>query len=80
MRKTDIAFLCCVLSVAGLFAGRLVTLSVPLLPGATTSANSAFGVAGQARDVDMSKLERLLEQRQLSDHEAEFYEPLDALR
>ena len=78
MRKTDIVFLCCVLGVAGLFARRVVTLSAPLLPGATTSATPAFGVAGQARDVDMLELQRRLERRELSDHEAEFYEPIGA--
>jgi hypothetical protein len=76
MRKTDVAFLCSVLSVAGLVAGRLVTRSLPLLPGATAPATPALGAAGQARDVDMLKLQRLLERRTLSDHEAEFYEPV----
>jgi hypothetical protein len=77
MRKTDAIFLFCVLSCAGLFAARSVMQSVPLLSGETAADSAAFGVAGQSRNVDMAKLKRLLNQRALSDHEAEFYEPLD---
>ncbi len=77
MRKTDAIFLCCVLSCAGLFAVRSVTQSVPLLWGETASDSAALGVAGQSRSVDMTKLNRLLQRRALSDHEAEFYEPVD---
>ena len=78
MRKTDIAFLLSVLGFAGLFAARSVTQSVPLLRGGTQSGSAALGVAGQSRDVDVIKLKRLLDQRALSDREAEFYEPVGA--
>jgi hypothetical protein len=78
MRKTEIAFLLCVLGFAGLFAARSVTQSIPLLSGGTQSGSAAPGVAGQSRDVDMMKLKRLLDQRALSDREAEFYEPVGA--
>jgi hypothetical protein len=76
MRKTDVLFLLCVLFCAGLFAARSVREAVPLLSGGTSAGPAASGVAGQSRDVDMTKLKRLLEQRVLSDREAEFYEPV----
>jgi len=76
MGKIDVIFLFCVLGCAGLFAARTITQSVPLLLGGTSSGSATLGVAGQSREVDMAKLERLLERRALSDHEAEFYEPV----
>ena len=76
MRKIEILFLFCVLGCGGLFAARSITQSVPLLRGGTPPGSPLLGVAGQSRDVDMAKLKRLLQQRTLSDHEAEFYEPL----
>ena len=75
MRKTEIIFLFCVLGCAGLFAARSITQSVPLLWGYAPSGSAVLGVAGQSRNVDMTKLKRLLERRALSDREAEFYEP-----
>ena len=76
MRKSEILFLFCVLGCAGLFAARSITQSVPLLWGGTPSGSAVLGVAGQLRDVDMTKLKRLLDRGTLSDHEAEFYEPV----
>jgi hypothetical protein len=76
MRKTDIVFLVCVLGFAGLLAARSVTQAIPLLPGGTPSASAALRAAGQPRDVDMTRLKYLLDGRALSDHEAEFYEPI----
>lgn len=76
MRKIEITFLLCVLGFAGLFAARSVTQSVLLLSGGTQSGSAILGVAGQSRNVDIMKLKRLLDQRALSDREAEFYEPV----
>ncbi|MGI6416070.1 MAG: hypothetical protein ACOX1P_10400 [Thermoguttaceae bacterium] len=76
MRKTDLVFLLCVLICAGLFAARSISRSIPTLSGAMPSGAAALGAAGQPRQVDMAKLERLIEERVLSDHEAEFYEPI----
>jgi len=78
MRKTDLVFLLCVLICAGLFAGRSISWSVPMLSGAMPSGAAALGAAGQPRQVDMARLERLIEERVLSDHAAEFYEPVGA--
>ena len=76
MRKIEILFLVCVLVCGGLFAARSITQSGPLLWDGTPPGSPLLGVAGQSRDVDMAKLKRLLQQRTLSDREAEFYEPL----
>lgn len=78
MRKIDILFLFCVLGFAGFFAARSVTHAIPLLPGRTITDSAALGAAGQARDVDMTKLKSLLDQDALSDHEALFYQPVGA--
>jgi hypothetical protein len=77
MRKLDVVFLFCVLGFAGFFAARSVTQSLPLLPGRSISDSAGRGAAGQPRDVDMTKLKSLLDQRALSGHEAQFYHPLD---
>ena len=78
MCKTDRIFLFCVLGCTVLFAARSIRHSVPLLSSGTSPASAALGVAGQSRDVDMTKLKRLLDRRALSDREAEFYEPVAA--
>ncbi len=76
MRKIDVIFLFCVLGFAGFFAARSVTKAIPLLPSRTISDSADLGAAGQARDVDMTKLNTLLDQDALSDHEALFYQPV----
>lgn len=76
MRKTDAVFLFCVVSFAGLFAARSVSQAVPLLSGGASSGSAAHGVAGQSREVDVTKLKQLIDRGTLSDHEAEFYEPI----
>lgn len=75
MHKNDAVFLLCVMVCAALFAARSISQSVPLLIGGSLSAPATLGAGGQPRRVDMMKLERLLEEGLLSDHEAEFYEP-----
>lgn len=77
MRRTDIIFLVCAFGFALLITVRSITLAIPLLPGRTFPDQPTMGAAGQARDVDMQRLRALLKQRALSDHEAEFYEPVD---
>jgi hypothetical protein len=77
MGKTDTIFLVCVLAFAGLLAAHSISQAIPRLPGATSVPAAALGAAGQARDVDTTRLKELLKRRSLSDHEAEFYEPVD---
>ena len=76
MRTNDIAFLICVALAAATFAARSVSEAIPLLPWSGASAAAPTGAAGQARDVDMDRLLRLLDQGALSRHEAEFYRPV----
>ncbi len=76
MRKTEIIFLACVLGCGGLFAARSIALSRPLLWGSAPSGSAVVGVAGESRQVDMTKLKRLLDRGDLSDREAEFYTPV----
>lgn len=80
MRKNEAIYLLCVLICAGLFAARSVTRSLFLLSPEAASDTATFSVAGQSRNVDMVKLQSLLERRALSDHEAEFYEPVGTPR
>lgn len=39
---------------------------------------TAFGTAGTARDVDLDRVKQLIKEKNLSDHEAEFYRPAGA--
>ena len=78
MRKWDLAFLICVGGTATAFSVAAVSQAVRLSPGRSAANAAAFGVAGQARDVNMRHLEELLRSKSLSDHEAEFYKPVSA--
>ena len=75
MRKGDIVFLVCVGGVAMAFSVAAVSQAVRLAPRPSSAETTLFGVAGQARDVNMRHLEELLRSKSLSDHEAEFYKP-----
>ncbi|MBM4090687.1 MAG: hypothetical protein FJ276_14885 [Planctomycetes bacterium] len=80
MRKNDFVFLLCVAAFAGLIAARSISQAIPSYVGGAFSATSNMGSAGNVRQVDMARLRFLLEQKALSDHEAEFYEPSTAPR
>jgi len=73
MRKSEIVFLTCVFGFSGLFAVQSLTRAVPLLPWRVSQTPEFLGAAGQPREVDMERLEPLLESGALSHHEAEFY-------
>ena len=77
MRRIEIVFLAVVVGFAGAFVGRSLSQTVAVFP---TQADepAVFGAAGKARDVDMGQLRLLLDQRALSDHEAEFYKTWNA--
>jgi hypothetical protein len=75
MRKTDLVYLLCVFGIAGLITVRSITQATALFPS-TSTLSTALGAAGQSRAVDMSRLQPLLDRGALSDHEAEFYEPV----
>jgi len=73
MKKSDVVFLTAVLGVAGAFSLVSLSHAVRILPRASMSAAPVRGVAGEARDVDMERLQELLRRNYLSDREAEFY-------
>lgn len=60
------------------FALVFVAMTLVSLPqsGKSGAALERAGAAGQARDVDMPKLERLMREQYLSNREAEFYHPV----
>jgi hypothetical protein len=76
MRRTEVVFLLCVFVFATIFVARSVTQTISLLPAGPPSAAAPTGAAGQPRDVDLPELKRLLDRGVLSNHEAEFYEPV----
>ena len=76
MKKTEIAFLISVFGFAALFSLVSVRETLPLLPGRSSPTAAAVGTAGQPRDVDLDKLQRMLRQHDLSSHEAWYYKPV----
>jgi hypothetical protein len=76
MKKTEITFLICVFSAAALFCVASVRETLPLLPGAPAPTAAVSATAGQARDVDLDKLRRMLRQHELSSHEAMYYKTM----
>ncbi|MBI5091756.1 MAG: hypothetical protein HZB26_04845 [Candidatus Hydrogenedentes bacterium] len=71
MLRSEKIFLCVVLAFALAFAG----ITLQAVPGSESNGATAVrtGAGGQSRDVDMVKLERLMREQSLSDHEAQFY-------
>jgi hypothetical protein len=78
VKKAEAAFLLSVLGIAGAFSLMSISQAVSLQPSRGRTAAAAAGAAGQARDVDVETLRRLLRQGYLSEHEAEFYKQLPA--
>jgi len=76
MRKIEAVYLLCVFIFAALVAARTVTHATAHLPGGAATVPAAINAAGESRAVDLSEVQRLIERGVLSDHEAEFYEPL----
>ena len=74
MRRRDLVYLLAVAACAVAFFVDATTLA--FRPEAPVEAPRR-GAAGEARDVDMRKLERLLREGYLSDHEALYAKPLD---
>ena len=57
------------------FAGIFIAVSVwHALP--TPDANMALSSGGQARELDAGRIERLIRDKHLSDHEALYYHPV----
>ena len=54
----------------------LLVLIIGAFRPATPGAGGALPGTGRPRDVDLPRLQRLIDQRQLSDHEARYYRPV----
>lgn len=75
MRKNDLMFLSIAIAVALLFAGATLSQSKALL-FPSESAPALTGAAGQPRTVNPEQIRRMIEQKSLSNREADFYEPV----
>lgn len=73
MNKAERIFLGVVAAFAVWF-GAATWFTLP----ATGVGPGHLGVGGQPRVVDMPRLERLMRQHYLSNHEAEFYHPVES--
>jgi hypothetical protein len=79
MKKVEIAFLVAVYGFASLFSGLALTSAKRALVGRGAALAGPAGVGGKARNLDLEKMKRLIRQQYLSDHEAEFYRPVETL-
>ncbi|MHC4549893.1 MAG: hypothetical protein ACYTEZ_14060 [Planctomycetota bacterium] len=76
MRRAEIAFLGAVALFACVFAALSLTEAARVI--ARGAGEAAFSpTAGEPRDVDLQKLERLLRTRDLSDREALHYKRVE---
>ena len=78
MRRIDALFLASVFVVASAFSWMSLSNAVRSRPTAAPSHSASIKAAGEARDVDMDRLQQMLRQGDLSEREAEFYKPLPA--
>ncbi|HIJ65607.1 MAG TPA: hypothetical protein HPP77_06595 [Candidatus Hydrogenedentes bacterium] len=78
MKRTDIAYLAAVALFALVFGLTSLSRAGRALTAIEMADVPRAGVAGQARDLDEGQIRRLIRQRRLSDHEAEFYKPVPA--
>ena len=74
MTRSDIAILIAVFVVAVAFVAASVSVTRQLVETRQAAQAPSPGTAGKPRDVDASKLERLIDAGHLSNHEADFYE------
>jgi hypothetical protein len=73
MKKVEVAFLASVFGVAGLFAWMSLSQVVDLYSASPDTEAAAGSTGGESRDVDLGKLQRLLQQGYLSEQEAKYY-------
>lgn len=77
MKKVETTFLCAVILFAAVFAAVTLTNSADIMAKRAAARHATTGAAGEARDVDVERIERLIREQLLSGHEASFYEPVD---
>jgi hypothetical protein len=76
MRRSDAIFILLTVACALLFTAVSLSQTSQVFSQWATSAPIPAGSAGQPRDVSTEQFRRLIEQRRLSGHEADFYRPL----
>jgi hypothetical protein len=78
MKKVEAVFLSSVFGMASVFTLMSLSQVVYLHSAKSDAGADAVGSAGEARDVDLSKLQRMLRQGYLSEQEAKFYKEFTA--
>ena len=73
MKRTDATFIIAVVAFAIVFSAISLSHTPSPFAALDGSATSMGGSAGKSRDVDVGRIQRLIRQRHLSDHEAEYY-------
>jgi hypothetical protein len=76
MRRTDAFFLVTVVAIGGSFAWMSLSQALQLRSAIAPARAHPVHTTGEARDVDMDRLQEMLRQGHLSDREAEFYKPV----
>lgn len=74
MKKSDIIFIFAVIIMSGLYIGLTIQHFTQLSYDLEFQKRST-STGGKPRDIDVDKFRRLIQMRELSDHEAEFYKP-----
>ena len=70
-------FLAAVVIIAAIISAVSVNRLMEVVPLAAQAAPKSISAAGQPRDVDQQKIRTMIEQKKLSDKEADFYKKLD---
>ena len=77
MKKTDRVFICAVAIIASAMIALTLMQTREAAEQQAAARPTVGGAAGQPRDVNMGKLQRMMETGRLSDHEALYYKPAD---
>lgn len=73
MKKSDGIFIVAVAAYAAVFSAASLSHFGKVIADRAADARATVGVAGEARDLDLEKLKRLIREKYLSGHEALFY-------
>jgi hypothetical protein len=72
-RKTAKLFLTCVFAAAIILTAISVSRFLEVMPTEFDKTTSSISAGGQPRDVDLQRIQKMIEQKRLSDKEAQFY-------
>jgi hypothetical protein len=76
MRKSDIIFILAAVACALVFGALSVSQTGQVFSQWAASVSIPPGSAGQPREISTEQFRRLIEQRRVSGHEADYYRPL----